>query len=67
MTYFADRTVYRVAFDDGPEVSLTVYPVYGKPDAVLRIRILQAREPIRVLCTVGQMVLRFFPTAIRTW
>ena len=35
MTYFADRTVYRVAFDGGPEVSLTVYPVYGKPDAVL--------------------------------
>src|ERR1700739_3734697 len=25
MTYFADRTVYRVAFDGGPEVSLTVY------------------------------------------
>src|ERR1700729_4133530 len=39
MTYFADRTVYRVAFDGGPEVSLTVYPVYGKPDAVLRIKI----------------------------
>ena len=31
LTYFADRTVYRAAFDGGPEVSLTVYPVYGKP------------------------------------
>jgi hypothetical protein len=46
MTYFADRTVYRVAFDGGPEVSLTVYPVYGKPDAVLRIKIVQSRDPI---------------------
>ena len=48
MTYSADRTVYRVAFDGGPEVSLTVYPVYGKPDAVLRIKIVQSRDPILV-------------------
>ena len=49
MTYFADRTVYRAAFDNGPEVWLTVYPVYGKPCAVLRIQIVQAQGPLRVL------------------
>ena len=32
-----------------PEVSLTVYPVYGKPDAVLRIKIVQSRDPMLVL------------------
>src|ERR1700722_11840859 len=48
MTYFADRTVYRAAFDDGPEVSLTVYPVYGKPAAVFSIRIIEAHGPIRI-------------------
>jgi hypothetical protein len=48
LTYFADRTVYRVAFDGGPRVSLTVYPVYGKPAAVFRININQAFGPVHV-------------------
>src|ERR1700683_3910184 len=49
MTYFADRTVYRATFDGGPQVSLTVYPVYGKQEAVFRIKIEKATGPIRVL------------------
>ena len=48
VTYYADRTVYRAAFDAGPEVSVTVYPVYGKPASVLRIRIDKASGPMRV-------------------
>jgi hypothetical protein len=30
VTYFADRTVYRAAFEKGPDVSLTVLPIYGR-------------------------------------
>lgn len=52
LTYFADRTVYRTRFDDGPEVSLTVYPVYGKAAAVLRLGILRAPEPLNVTFTI---------------
>jgi len=48
LTYYADRTVYHAAFDVGPEVSLTVYPVYGKPSSVLRISLEKATGPIRV-------------------
>ena len=48
LTYFADRTVYRAAFDGGPEVSLTVYPVYGKPAAVIRLRIVRTAGPVQV-------------------
>jgi hypothetical protein len=48
MTYFADRTVYRAAFDNGPEVELTAYPVYGKSEAVVRIKIVQAQGPLHV-------------------
>jgi hypothetical protein len=48
MTYFADRTVYRASFDAGPEVSLTVYPVYGKSVAVLRVRIIHASGPLQL-------------------
>jgi hypothetical protein len=48
MTYFADRTVYRAAFENGPEVALTVYPVYGKSTAVVRIQIVQAQGSLRV-------------------
>ena len=39
MTYFADRTVYRAAFTDGPQVTLTVYPVYGKSVAVFHVKV----------------------------
>ena len=49
MTYFADRTVYRATFDGGPQVSLTVYLVYGKPEAVFRIKIDKAAGPIQVV------------------
>lgn len=48
LTYFADRTVYRAAFDSGPEVSFTVYPVFGKPAAVIRLRIVRATDPVQV-------------------
>ena len=48
LTYFADRTVYRAAFDGGPEVTLTVYPIYGKPAAVLRLRIVRAANPVKI-------------------
>ncbi len=49
MTYFADRTVYRAAFQEGPEVRLTVYPVYGQSMAVLGIRVLRAEGALRVI------------------
>ncbi len=52
MSYFADRTVYRADFDDGPEVWLTVYPVYGESAAVLRIRIARSDGPLRVVLRV---------------
>lgn len=48
LTYYADRTVYHAAFDGGPEVTLTVYPVYGKSASVLGIRIDGGSGPIRV-------------------
>jgi hypothetical protein len=48
LTYYADRTVYRAAFDQGPEVLLTVYPVYGKSAAVLRINAEKASGPLDV-------------------
>jgi hypothetical protein len=63
MTYFADRTVYRVAFDDGPEVSLTVYPVDGKPDAVLRIKIVQSRDPMLVRLHSGEDGFQVLPNS----
>lgn len=46
MTYFADRTVYRAAFDNGPRVTLTVYPVYGQSVAVIRASVEAADGPI---------------------
>lgn len=49
MTYFADRTVYRASFVDGPEILLTIYPVYGKPTAVFRIGIVRSRGPVRLV------------------
>jgi hypothetical protein len=51
LAYYADRTVYHAAFDAGPAVSLTVYPVYGKSASVLRINIEKASGP--VLVTLG--------------
>jgi hypothetical protein len=48
LTYFADRTVYGAAFEGGPEVVLTAYPVYGKAASVLKIDIEKASGPIQV-------------------
>lgn len=48
LTYYADRTVYHASFEAGPEVSLTVYPVYGKSASVLRISLEKASSAIRV-------------------
>jgi hypothetical protein len=51
LTYYADRTVYRAVFvvdkdtgtgEAGPEVTLTVYPVYGKSVCVIQMRIEKA-------------------------
>jgi hypothetical protein len=47
MTYFADRTVYRTDFHDGPEVWLTVYPVFGESSAVLRVHVVRSNGPLR--------------------
>jgi hypothetical protein len=52
MTYFADRTVYRAAFDGGPEVQLTVYPVYGESAAVFRIRVVRSDSPLRMVLDI---------------
>lgn len=48
MTYFADRNVYRAAFTGGPQVTLTVYPVYGKSVAVFRIKVDHTSGPTRM-------------------
>jgi hypothetical protein len=48
ITYYADRTVYRAAFEGGPQISLIVYPIYGKSAAVLRVKVERTNEPIRV-------------------
>ena len=61
LTYFADRTVYRAAFDGGPEISLTVYPVYGKPAAVIRLRVVRATGPVRASMAVHADGLQRIP------
>jgi len=49
ITYYADRTVYRAAFDGGPEISLIVYPIYGKSAAILRLKVEKTNGPIRAI------------------
>ncbi|HTW81992.1 MAG TPA: hypothetical protein VME23_20775 [Terracidiphilus sp.] len=61
LTYFADRTVYQAAFDGGPEVSLTVYPVYGKPLAVIRLRVVRTSNPVQVSMAVHEDGLQLIP------
>ncbi len=61
LTYFADRTVYRAAFNGGPEVSLTVYPVFGKPAAVIRLRIVRTTDPLQVSIAVHADGLQLIP------
>lgn len=48
LTYFADRTVYRAAFENGPEILFAVYPVYGKPFAILRLKNERSRGALTV-------------------
>jgi hypothetical protein len=48
LTYFADRTVYRATFQNGLNVSLVVYPVYGKAAAVIRTVIDHSPAPVTV-------------------
>jgi hypothetical protein len=48
LTYFADRTIYRATFNDGLEVSLVVYPVYGKAAAVVRTAVEHSSQPVTV-------------------
>src|SRR6266542_2074227 len=40
--YYADRTVYHVAFNDGPTVSIIAYPIYDQSGAVVRIKVEKA-------------------------
>lgn len=61
LTYFADRTVYRAAFDGGPEVSLTVYPVYGNPAAVIRLRMVRTTDPVQVSMAAHADGLQLIP------
>ncbi len=61
LTYFADRTVYRAAFDGGPEISLTVYPVYGKSAAVIRLRIIRTASPVQVSMAAHADGLQLIP------
>lgn len=52
VTYYADRTVYHVEFENGPEVSLQAYPIYGKSAAVLQITVERADAPVHVTLPV---------------
>ena len=61
LTYYADRTVYRAAFAGGPDVSLTVYPVYGKSAAVIRIKVEKADGPIGVTLRTRGTGFQIFP------
>ncbi len=61
LTYFADRTVYRARFYNGPQVTLTIYPVYGQPTAVFRIKINHASGALRVVIQSRGDGLRILP------
>jgi glycogen debranching enzyme len=50
--YYAERTVYRTVFKDGPTISTTVYPVYDYPATVVRINIEKADGRLRVVLGV---------------
>jgi hypothetical protein len=61
LTYYADRTVYRAAFNGGPAVSMTVYPVYGISAAVIRIKVDKAGGPLRVVLHIQETGLQLLP------
>jgi hypothetical protein len=63
MTYFADRTVYHASFPNGPAVTLTVYPVYGKSVAVFRVKIDHANGPTTVAIQSRGTGFRLLPGA----
>lgn len=46
VTYYPDRTVYQFAFEGGPRVSYTVYPVYGKAAVVFRLHLEKSATPL---------------------
>jgi hypothetical protein len=48
VTYYADKTFYWAAFDDGPVVSLTIYPIYGRSAAVIRMHVERSGGPLHV-------------------
>ena len=52
MTYFADRTVYRAVFDDGPSVEFAVYPIFGESAAVVRVHVVRSDGPLRAVLAV---------------
>ena len=61
LTYFADRTIYRATFDDGLEVSLVVYPVYGKAAAVVRTVVEHSSQPVTVTIQCRGLGFRALP------
>jgi len=61
VTYYADRTVYRAAFEAGPTVSQTVYPVYGKSAAVIRLSVEKAAGPIRIVLRIHGTGFQILP------
>lgn len=64
LTYYADRTVYRAAWGENVAVSLVVYPVYGTPAAVIRIRVDKASGPIQVTLPVRGLGLQPMSTKV---
>jgi len=61
LTYFADRTVYREAFENGLQVTVTAYPVYGKSSAVYRITVDRTVEPVTVLVRIRGLGFQALP------
>jgi hypothetical protein len=62
VTYFADRTVYRASFEDGPSISLVVYPIYGKAAAVVRTTVDHASRPVTINVQSRGLGLRSVPS-----
>jgi hypothetical protein len=61
ISYYADRTVYRAAFDGGPSVSFTVYPIYGKSSAALKIKIEKSDGALAVTLPIKGTGLPLLP------
>ena len=64
LTYFADRTIYRTTFDNGLEVSLVVYPVYGKAAAVVRTVVEHAPQPVTVIIQIRGLGFQVLPSSL---